>query len=134
MIQTLRMTAAGARKPSVTASRRSAPGSPDGGAATGGASTAIPPLLPLKSCYFPALYAFAAAASSVREMPVELLGLFRKSWKILNSPCPTVAPNDAGWRSERSNTNAFALPTAVAVGRGIASGYADAGTVFAGAV
>src|SRR3954452_867492 len=133
MIQTLRMTAAGARKPSVTACRRSAPGSPDGGAATGG-STAIPPLLPLKSCYFPALYAFAAAASRVRDMPVELLGLFRMSWKILNSPCPTVAPNDAGWRSERSNTNAFALPTAVAVVRVIASGYADAGTVFAGAV
>src|SRR3954447_7926304 len=46
-------------------------------------------------------------------MPAAFDGFFRKSWKILNSPCPTVAPNDAGWRSERSNTNAFAFPTAV---------------------
>ena len=67
-------------------------------------------------------------------MPPAFDGVFRKSWKILNSPCPTVAPKDAGWRSERSNTNAFALPTAVAVARVIASGYADGGTVFAGAV
>src|SRR5690242_279504 len=97
MIQTLRTIMAGARNPSATAFRRSAPGSPpEGGAAWTGGSTATPPLLPLKLRYFPALYAFAAADSSVFEMPVALDGVFRKSWKILNSPCPTVAPNDAG--------------------------------------
>ena len=96
MIQTLRMMAAGARKPSATTFRRNAPGCPAGGAATTGGSTATPPLLPLKARYFPALYAFAAADSSVFEMPVAFDGAFRKSWKILNSPCPTVAPNDAG--------------------------------------
>src|SRR3954464_3855522 len=102
----------------------------------------MPPLLPLKvfdelrqACaHFPALYAFAAADSSCFAMPFALPVFFRKSWKSLNSPCPTVPPNDAGWRSERSKRNTFALPTALAVVRVMASGYALAGTVFAGAV
>jgi hypothetical protein len=66
-------------------------------------------------------------------MPLTLDGLRRKSWKILNSPWPTVPPNEAGCRSDRSKRKTSAYPIAVAVFRVIASGYALAGTVFAGA-
>ena len=90
-------------------------------------------MLPPLDTYFPDLYALAAADSSEEAMPLTFFGFLRKSWKILNSPCPTVPPNEAGWRSERSNLNVLALPIAVAVVRVIESGYALAGTVFAGA-
>ena len=66
-------------------------------------------------------------------MPSTFFGFLRKSWKILNSPWPTVPPNDAGCRSERSNRNVLALPIAVAVVRVMSFGYADASTVLAGA-
>src|SRR4051794_11604840 len=125
------MTSAGGRKPIATAFRFRKLVCGAGGAAAGGGSTAIPPELP--ATYFPEAYAFAADDSSDWAMPFTLDGLFKKSWKILNSPWPTVPPNDAGCRSERSNRKTEAFPIAVAVLRVIASGYALAGTVFAGA-
>ncbi len=81
----------------------------------------MPPLLPLTCRLCTPLLPLFRATSRCRR---RYFGFFRKSWKILNSPWPTVPPNDAGWRSERSNLKTFALPTALAVARVIASGYA----------
>src|SRR4051794_6272808 len=65
-------------------------------------------------------------------MPLTLPGLRRKSWKSLNSPCPTVAPNDAGWRSDMSKRNVFAPASATAVARVSGSEYAEGGTFLFG--
>src|SRR5438132_12307250 len=61
-------------------------------------------------------------------MPFTFFGLLRKSWKILNSPCPVVAPNAGGSRSERSKRESFALTRACADARVSASLYALSGT------
>src|SRR5207247_3977582 len=56
-------------------------------------------------------------------MPVTLLGVLRKSWKIPPAPCPVVAPKEAGCSSDMSNTTDFARWTGSDVARVIASGY-----------
>ena len=68
------------------------------------------------------VYAFAAAASSFAAIPVTSFGFWRNCWKRPHSPWPAVAPNEAGWLSDMSNTIDFALCTGTAVARVIGSG------------
>src|SRR3954447_26674667 len=65
-------------------------------------------------------------------MPFTFEGFFRKSWKSLNRPCPTVPPKADGCRSERSNRNVFARASASAVARLSGSLYALGGTFLFG--
>src|SRR5690348_3168621 len=125
-----RTARAGPRKTSATRFRRRTPGpsSSGGAAATGGSTAKLSPEL----IYFPDLYALAAADSSDDAMPLTFFGFFRKSWKILNSPCPTVAPKDAGWRSDMSKRKVLAVASATAVARVSGSEYADGGTFLFG--
>src|SRR5205823_10651848 len=70
--------------------------------------------------------------SSFEAMPLTLLGLERKSWKSFHSPCPVVAPNDAGWRSDMSKRKILACASADAVFRFSGSWYAEASTILFG--
>src|SRR5206468_3650211 len=108
---------------------RQPPPSSDGGTSRAGGPTVT---LPPPANYLPALYAFAAAASSDAATPLTFFGFFRKSWKILNSPWPTVAPKEAGCRSDMSNRKTGAFASAIAVARVIGSGYALAFTFLFG--
>ena len=47
-------------------------------------------------------YACTAPASIAAAAPATSAGFARKSWKACQRPDPAVAPNAAGWRSERS--------------------------------
>src|SRR3954470_19873352 len=55
-------------------------------------------------------------------MPLMFFGCRRNFWKMPHSPWPVVAPNDAGCKSDMSNTTAFALATAFWFARSIAFG------------
>src|SRR3954453_641550 len=116
-----RKIAAGSRNPSVVAWPRILPGAEEaGGASVGGGSAVM--LLPLNQPPF--AKDFLASFSSSDATPSTFFGFLRKSWKSLNSPCPTVPPNAAGCRSDISKRSVLALASATAVVRVIGSGYA----------
>src|SRR5438874_13181199 len=126
MIQTPRKKTAGARNAAATACLRNRPARATGGAARpGGSAVTLAPFT-----YLP--YAFLAAASSLAAAPLTSFGFERKSWNSFHSPCPVVAPNAAGCRSDISNRKILACASASAVFRLSGSLYADGFTFLFG--
>src|SRR4030095_13914623 len=72
----------------------------------------------------PLAYAWAAADSSCWAVPSTFDGFCRKSWKIFHSPCPSVAPNDAGARHDMSNCTFGDVTSTFAICRNVALEYA----------